>query len=540
MANKANSYSFKSVIFDLDGVITKTALVHAAAWKEAFDEYLRLRETRDKEPFREFTHQDDYLPYVDGKPRYKGVKSFLESRGINIPFGEPTDSADAETVCGIGNRKNEKFKEVLRTKGAEVYASTIELIKELKSNGIRIGVASSSKNCKPILEAVGIEDLFETRVDGVVSAELGLQGKPEGDIFVRAAANLETEPCESIVVEDATSGVAAGRNGCFGLVLGIARENNTTELIENGADLVVDDLRDINIDIIQEWFGRTPRFLNQAWDNDLGRIEFKIEDEVKNITVNPVYLQSAQAAFSNQKKLVFFIDYDGTLTPIVSRPELAVMSDEMREILKVLSQKHTVAIVSGRGRRVVEDFVKIDGLFYAGSHGFDIKGPQISLIQPAAEAVIPLIEQIIEYLKKEIGSIEGILVEDKKFSVGIHYRLAQEDIVPEVERVALKIVNKHPELRLMRGKKVFEILPSFYWNKGMAVRWIMKGLGVAFDAACVVYIGDDTTDEDAFRMIRTRGVGILVADEPKSSSADFLLKSPEEVKVFFERIIENT
>jgi trehalose 6-phosphate phosphatase len=540
MANKTNPYAFKSVIFDLDGVITKTALVHAAAWKEAFDEYLRQREARDKETFREFTHQDDYLPFVDGKPRYQGVKSFLESRGINIPFGEPSDSPDAETVCGIGNRKNQKFTEVLRTKGAEVYPSTIELIRKLKDKGIRIGVASSSKNCKPILEAVGLEDLFETRVDGVVSAELGLQGKPEGDIFVRAAANLGTLPCESIVVEDATSGVAAGRNGAFGLVLGIAREDNTAELIENGADLVVDDLKDINIDIIQEWFQRIPRFLDSAWDSDLNDIEFKVENEVKNITVNPVYLKSSKSALLNNKKLVFFLDYDGTLTPIVSRPELAIMSEEMREVIRNLSKKFTIAIVSGRARKTVEDFVKIDGIFYAGSHGFDIKGPEMSLIQPAAENAVSLISKIIEQLKKDIGHIEGVIIEDKKFSVGVHYRLVDESFIPSIKKIVEAKLDKYIELRLMSGKKVFEILPAFYWDKGKAMRWILEALDISFNDATIVYIGDDTTDEDAFRMIRSRGVGILVADEPKPSSADFLLRSCREVKGFFEKIINNT
>ena len=163
MEEDLNGEKIKAVIFDSDGVITKTAKVHARAWKAAFDEYLRLREERDKEPFREFTHENDYLPFVDGKPRYEGVRSFLESRGIHIPFGEPEDSPEKETVCGIGNRKNVKFVEVLKSEGVEVYDSTVKFIKELKSAGIRVGVASSSKNCQQVLQAAGIEELFETR-----------------------------------------------------------------------------------------------------------------------------------------------------------------------------------------------------------------------------------------------------------------------------------------------------------------------------------------------------------------------------------------
>ena len=202
MTSEANSkrYSFNAVIFDLDGVVTNTAVVHAAAWKATFDEFLQSWEKKTGEPFKEFTYEEDYLTFVDGKPRYKGVQSFLESRGINLDFGDAGDGTDKETVCGLGNRKNVKFVEALKKEGAEVYPSTVELIKELRSKGVRIGVASSSANCQYILQSTGLEDLFETRVDGVVSKELGLKGKPEGDIFVRATENVGGTPAKAVVV----------------------------------------------------------------------------------------------------------------------------------------------------------------------------------------------------------------------------------------------------------------------------------------------------------------------------------------------------
>jgi len=249
-------YSFDAVIFDVDGVITKTAVVHAASWKAMFDEYLRLREKRDDEPFHDFTYENDYLTYVDGKPRYKGVQSFLESRGINIEFGDVKDQPDAETVCGLGNRKNVKFTKVLKEKGVEVYQPTVDLIHDLKDKGIRIGAASSSKNCQYILQMAKLEDLFETRVDGVVSAKLGLKGKPEGDIFVKAAENIEAKPARSIVIEDAVSGVQAGVNGGFGLVIGVARENNEEDLKTNGADIVVTDFKGVTTNTIEQWFNQ--------------------------------------------------------------------------------------------------------------------------------------------------------------------------------------------------------------------------------------------------------------------------------------------
>ena len=237
--------AFEAVIFDMDGVITKTAITHAAAWKKMFDEFLQARASKNNEKFDEFT-QSDYLAYVDGKPRYKGVASFLESRNISIPFGDPSDEAGKETICGLGNRKNDAFNEVIARDGVEVYESTAKLLEDLTAAGIKLGVASSSKNCAPVLEAVNLLSAFGARVDGVVSAELGLHGKPEPDIFTTACEMLGSTPAKSIVVEDAVSGVQAGAKGKFGLTLGIARENNEKELAENGADFVVSDLEEIN------------------------------------------------------------------------------------------------------------------------------------------------------------------------------------------------------------------------------------------------------------------------------------------------------
>ena len=246
--------NFDAVIFDMDGVITKTAVVHSLAWKKMFDAYLHFREKQYKEPFHEFTHANDYLPFVDGRPRYKGVEAFLISRGINIPFGTPEDETGKETVCGLGNRKNECLNAVLEEDGVEVYDSSIMLIRELLDRNIKVGVATSSKNCITILEKAGITNLFETRVDGIVSAELGLKGKPEPDIFTTAADNLGATYSRSVVIEDAVSGVQAGHKGNFGLTLGVARENNIYELKSNGADLVVEDLSEISIDDIDNWF----------------------------------------------------------------------------------------------------------------------------------------------------------------------------------------------------------------------------------------------------------------------------------------------
>jgi|GEM_PF-99420 len=244
---------FKCAIFDLDGVVTETAKVHSAAWKVMFDEFLARRAQARGEPFVEFTGED-YLKWVDGKPRYKGVNDFLASRGITLEYGTPDDPPELETVCGLGNRKNVSFQAVLKEKGAHVFPSSVNFIRELKARGIRVGVASSSKNTQLVLQKANLEDLFETRVCGVVSAELGLSGKPDPDIFVVAAKNLGFTPGETMMVEDAISGVTAGARGNFGLVLGIARDIDGLELTKVGADLVVTDLGDISVDDVFDWF----------------------------------------------------------------------------------------------------------------------------------------------------------------------------------------------------------------------------------------------------------------------------------------------
>ncbi len=529
---------FDSVIFDLDGVITKTALVHQQAWKKAFDEYLKASSEREGGIFREFTYKD-YLDYVDGRPRYDGVKNFLESRGIKIEWGAPSDGIERETICGIGNKKNSIFVELLKSKGVEVYPSTIELIKELKRKGIKIGVASSSKNCRHILESAGISDLFETRVDGVVSSQLKLKGKPEGDIFVQAAYNLGSSPSKSIVVEDAASGVEAGRNGGFGLVLGIARKNNSADLFHHYADIVVEDLSSVDIGALNDWFLKKPAYLFDTWDNN-GKLRGWVDSFTKDRTigVNSRYLLSAKDIFHSGKKNVLFMDYDGTLTPIVERPDMAVLSKDMRDILKELSHKCTIAIVSGRLREDVENLVGIEGIFYAGSHGFDIKGPSFSLIQDEAKSTIPLMSKIASDVRSTLGKIKGVIIEDKKFSVAVHYRLLEDEKNFNIIRDYVNnLVKDNLSLRLMEGKKVFEILPRIDWNKGRAIRWITRALGLSFDKTNVIYMGDDTTDEDAFRMIRARGTGILVSDKAKTSAADFMVSSPAEVKILFQNIL---
>ena len=235
----------EAVIFDLDGVVTRTAEVHAEAWKRLFDEYLAARSRCRGEPFEPFDRRSDYLRFVDGKPRYEGVASFLASRGIELPLGSPDDPEERETVCGLGNRKNRYFQETLERTGAAPYPTTIELIARLRERGVRTAIVSSSRNCVAVLEAAAIRELFEVKVDGLDAAELGLAGKPDPALFLEAARRLDVEPAHAAVVEDAISGVEAGRRGRFGLVIGVDRAGQHKALAAAGADLVVADLGEV-------------------------------------------------------------------------------------------------------------------------------------------------------------------------------------------------------------------------------------------------------------------------------------------------------
>jgi beta-phosphoglucomutase family hydrolase len=236
---------FDAVLFDLDGVLTDTARVHAASWKQMFDAFLRRRAEREKEPFRPFEIDPDYRLYVDGKPRYDGVRDFLASRDIELPEGSRDDPPGRETVCGLGNRKNQMVGEVIATVGVDAYPGSVALVRHVRAVGLHTAVVSASANCAAVLEAAKIAELFEVRVDGVVLAERRLRGKPQPDSFLEAARELGVEPGRAVVMEDAIAGVQAGRAGGFGLVVGVSRKRDEAALAENGADVVVHDLAEL-------------------------------------------------------------------------------------------------------------------------------------------------------------------------------------------------------------------------------------------------------------------------------------------------------
>ena len=301
-----------------------------------------------------------------------------------MPFGHETDSPDQETICGLGNRKNELFHELLNRDGVEIYEDTIEQIEHWKRNGLKVAVISSSRNCEAVLKAANVLELFDAKVDGNDLSRLKLKGKPAPDMFLRAAQELGVEPSRAIIVEDAIAGVEAGRAGGFGLVVGVARNQAAEDLKQTGADCVVHDLRELQ----NESRGRPGGASNNP------RSALAHFDEI------------AERVRENQ--LALFLDYDGTLTPIVRRPEEATLSEAMRALLKKLAGQCRLAIVSGRDRRNVADMVNIDDLIYAGSHGFDIRGPGgLDMQQQDARRALPELDEAERQLRPQIEAVPG-------------------------------------------------------------------------------------------------------------------------------------
>ncbi|MDQ3889148.1 MAG: beta-phosphoglucomutase family hydrolase [Actinomycetota bacterium] len=232
-------------LFDLDGVLTQTAKIHANAWKQMFDEFLREWAKRTGEPFHPFDRPTDYDEYVDGKPRLDGVRSFLESRGIELPLGSPSDPPEAETVHGLGTRKNELVLALIRRQGVDAYEGSVRFVEAVRDHHLRRAVVSASTNCRDVLAGAGIEHLFEVRIDGIVAEREGLAGKPAPDTFLAGARALGVQPPQAAVFEDAQAGVEAGRAGRFGWVVGVDRTGQAEALRRRGADVVVQDLSEL-------------------------------------------------------------------------------------------------------------------------------------------------------------------------------------------------------------------------------------------------------------------------------------------------------
>lgn len=513
----------RAFIFDMDGVVTNTAVAHFTCWKEVFDGLLRSRSGDDfgGDDFRDdapggdnlgaFTRRD-YLDHVDGIPRLAGIRAFLESREIDLPEGEEGDRTPA-TVRGLGFLKNQCFDRWLAQNEVPTFEDTRALIDVLKANGVTVGIFSASRNANRVIESAGLGGFFDAIVSGDDAEEQNLAAKPDPAMLVETARQLGIEPRETAVVEDALAGVEAGSRGRFALTVGINRQEDHADsqrhaLRAHGADLVVRDLRRL---LTADGSGlRTVGNLPAVWDRQ--------DELVSQIGSRP---------------LAVFLDYDGTLTPIVRNHRKAHISDKMVEAVAQLAEQCPTAIISGRDLDDVRDRVGLDSVFYAGSHGFDIAGPGGLKMRPeGAEKFLRPIAEAEQDLRRAIEGIDGAEVERKTFSIAVHFRNAAEEDVERLESAVDEVVGRHADLRRSRGKKVLQVEPRAEWNKGKAIEWLLANTRLGERDALPLYIGDDITDEDAFAALADDGISIVVKDGGHITTADYALANSADVGRF--------
>lgn len=509
-----------AVIFDTDGVITQTAAVHFTAWKDVFDEFLDAHATGDAaEPFTDA----DYRVHVDGISRYDGVDAFLRSRGFELPRGDPDDAPGDDTVCAVGNKKNASFAAAIERHGVRPYTTTRRFIEALHDKGIRTAVISASKNCEMVLRAAGMLDLFEVRVDGNDAAEIGFPGKPAPDVFLEAARRLGVDVAAAAVVEDAISGVSAGRAGGFGLVVGLDRTRNPDPLAEF-ADIVVPDLSDLGV-------------------FDLGDDGSPGSAGVQRIVPARAWLPDLSDALTDYdltrqiagKTVAVFCDYDGALTPIVDRPEDATIPPDTLDAIEALADLTVVGVVSGRDLTDVMAMVPTERVWFAGSHGFDVRRPDGTREEfPEGAAALPELASAEQQLAERLGTIDGAWAERKRFAIAVHHRATPDEQIADLEAIIAEVAADHDGLRMTGGKKIFELRPDIDWHKGKAVRWLIEAAGLDPATTLAMFIGDDVTDEDGFAEVRSRGVGVVVGTEDRYTAAHLRVDDPDATRRLLE------
>lgn len=503
--NTIDRNSIDTIILDLDGVITDTASLHEQAWKQTFDAFLMEHSQKIDQQFQPFTHSD-YLEHLDGKPRFQGAEDFLRSRDIELPPGYRDDPSGFYTVSSIANHKTRLYFQFIDSQGVSVFPDARTMLMKWKIQGYKLALISSSKSCRYIINRAGLESAFDVIVDGNDLVTMKLKGKPHPDMLLYAAEKTGSPYNRTAIIEDAVSGIEAGKSGHFALTIGVARTGSAQLLADSGADRVVFSLKELGI-----------------------------QTALRNINEVQTFNHLMEDLFSviALKKCVLFFDYDGTLTPIVERPENATLSSQSRELLERLSKKYTVSIISGRDRAEVQSLVNIDSLYYAGNHGFDIAGPaNTSYIHPSAKIVQPYLSRADVYISESLSSIGGILIERKRFSIAVHYRLVNPRDVETIGKELAAICDVIKGLKITSGKKVFELQPDIEWNKGKAVLWLIEKLfpipSLSPDTL-FMYLGDDITDEDAFREIEGIGISVLVGSHGSMTAAKYHFDSVTQV-----------
>ena len=389
------------------------------------------------------------------------------------------------------------------TTDAPLFEATVDLARKLQGIGVATAAHSSSPHCQHALKAAGVDDLFGVCIDGIA-------GERGTAVLEEAVRRLGVRPQRSVVVEDTDAGVTAGRNGGFAVVIGIDRTGHADDMLRGGADVVVADVADIAVRVGDKRISELPNAL-ESYGQLIG--------------------------ITSARESVLFLDYDGTLSPIVSDPDAATLVDGAAEALELVAAVCPVAILSGRDLADIRTRVGIPGIWYAGSHGFELTGPDGTYHQNDAAAVsVPLLERAAAELTHSLATIPGVRVEHKRFAVAVHYREVAPEHVDEIVALAHQL-GQRDGLRVTSGRMLVELRPDIDWDKGTTLAWIRDRIDPA-GALLPIYIGDDLTDEDAFDAVHFDGIGIVVGhdeDGDRKTAARFTLQSPDQVREFVQR-----
>lgn len=418
-----------AVIVGLDNVVDKATRVHAAAWTKFLDDYLTRRPQRTGEDHCPLTH-DDYRRFLAGKP--DGVADFLAARGIRLPPGSPTDLTD-DTVYGLQNLERQTFLQLLNT-GVPEGKSIASFARRLQVAGVRVAAHTSHRNYGHTLDATGLAEVFAVFVDGAVTAELGLPAEPNPAGLIETAKRLGANPGRCVVIDSCQTGLRAGRNGGFALVIAVDAHGDAENLLSSGADAVVADLAAVTVGSGDAAISTIPDAL-------------QVYSQLKRLLTG--------------RRPAVFLDFDGTLSDIVERPEAATLVDGAAEALRALAAQCPVAVISGRDLADVRNRVKVDGLWLAGSHGFELVAPDGSHHQnAAATAAIDGLAEAAAQLADALREIAGAVVEHKRFAVAVHYRNVADDSVDNLI-AAVRRLGHAAGLRVTTGRKVVELRPTY-------------------------------------------------------------------------------
>lgn len=489
---------YDGVLFVLEELLVRSAELHASAWKEAFDEFLAERAAGTARTPEPFLPARDYVLHVRGNPTEVAAERLLAARRLTLPLGRPGDGPHAATVFGLANRVHRQRLARLRAGSLQVNEAALQFAETLHRSGFRLAAVSLDRHAEELLRAAELAKLFHAWVDGRDVARLHLAVPPAPDLWVEALRRLEVSPQRAAAFVTGAEQVSGARSA--------------------GVATVWDAQADASI---FDAFG----------------VVFAATSRPGTAAVLPSALVHVDTIAQAGRPTALFLDFDGTLTGITGTPQEASMSDAVRDTVAAIASRGVpVAVVSGRDLDNLQARVGLSTLYYAGSHGFDIAGPEgLRYEHPEGLAQLPALDAAERFLREQLGDLTGALVERKRFALAAHYRLVAPARVQRVEEAVTAALAMFKGLRASRGKKVIELLPAVEWHKGRAMLWLLERMA---PGAWPVYVGDDQTDEDAFALLRDHGTGIAVQEHPSPTAARFRLAGPHEVALFLDQLAE--